>query len=222
MSGKGALRWEDALAAAPLWLYAGDLLPELPQYQTHIGLTPYGGSPRTICHDLCDPMPIPDGIVDVYQAEDVFEHIPYDQLPAVIADIHRGLKPGGLFRLSVPDYRFDHYMKRSLRDADGRILFDPGGGGRYENDQVVDGGHVWFPVFELVEELMTASPFAADGRIDFRHYTAPDGSAVMRPIDYALGNIQRTPDHDPRAQAPRRPMSIVVDAWKAPDGARNA
>lgn len=51
----------------------------------------------------------------------MFEHIEYKALHRVFDDIHRILKPGGLFRLSVPDYRCDVYARRSLYDYDKRI-----------------------------------------------------------------------------------------------------
>jgi predicted SAM-dependent methyltransferase len=58
-------------------------------------------------------MPLQDNCVESYQAEDVFEHIDYDKLPEVINEIYRVLKPGGYFRLSVPDYGSDVYIERS-------------------------------------------------------------------------------------------------------------
>jgi SAM-dependent methyltransferase len=209
------ISWREALRAPVLCLYAGELPPHFPQFDTHFGLSPLPGSSRTICHDLRDPMPIPDACVTLYQAEDVLEHIAYETLPAVIREIHRVLRPGGLFRLSVPDYRFDVYANRCWRDEAGQIIFDPGGGGGFCDGQVVEGGHLWFPVFETVAALLADSLFATQGQVSFLHYTRPDGSSVLDPIDHAQGRILRTPDHDPRSATPRRAQSIVVDCRKA-------
>jgi SAM-dependent methyltransferase len=207
-------KWEEALAGPKVNLYAGKVSRGLPQFATHWGITPYYASSRNVCHDVTMPYPIPDQSVDCYQSEDVFEHIPLARIVPIIDEIHRVLKPGGLFRLSVPDYHFDLYRDRTRRGADGQFLFDPGGGGNFRDGQVVDGGHLWFPTIELMRELMGQSRFAGGGRIEYLHYTEADGSFTIRPIDYSLGHIQRTPDHDARVADNPRPLSIVIDAWK--------
>lgn len=196
-------------------LYAGDLFPDAPQWSTHIGLTINRPNERNLAHDLTRPMPIPDESISAYQAEDVFEHIVYDAIAPIFEDIYRVMKRGGLFRLSVPDYRCDILRARSVMDTAGKIVFDPGGGGRFENGTVVAGGHVWFPTYETVKDLFDRSSFGARGIVRFLHYIGADGTSVMKPIDYALGFVKRTPDHDARVADPRRVMSIVVDAWKA-------
>lgn len=60
------------------------------------------------------------------------EHIKYTDLPDILNEIYRILKPGGLFRLSVPDYNCDILWERSEKDSNGKIRFDPGGGGSYD------------------------------------------------------------------------------------------
>jgi SAM-dependent methyltransferase len=210
-----AADWRDVLAAPDPRLYAGRLSRDLRQYDGFWGMAPDFPSRRNLAHDVTQPMPLPDAVVAVYQSEDVFEHVAYDRQPHMFDEIFRVLRPGGLFRLSLPDYRFDAYADRSQRDAAGAIVYDPGGGGRYIDGRVTGGGHLWFPTLESVRAIFAASRFATEGAVRYLHYTAADGGLVLDPIDYSLGHVQRTPDHDPRAQAPRRPMSIVVDAVKA-------
>ena len=43
-----------------------------------------------------------------------------------------------------------------LKDDEGNLIFDAGGGGSYdtENKKVINGGHVWFPRYNSVKELM--------------------------------------------------------------------
>lgn len=205
--------FDDALKAGRR-LYAGRISRGLPQYGTHIGMTPYFPNAHNIDHDITAPLPIPDNSVEVYQSEDVFEHVPESALVAVFDEIYRVLEPGGLFRLSLPDYRFDIYRDRSVRGPDGEIVFDPGGGGAFVDGKVVDGGHLWFPTYENVKAMFDRSRFATGGDVRFLHYTKADGTSVLEDIDYSLGNIIRTPDHDVRARSPRRALSIVVDARK--------
>lgn len=178
-------------------LYAGSV-PDWKQYEGLLGLTPGEGDSRHIHCDIRERHPFDDNSVDYYQAEDVFEHIEYDLLPGIIDDIYRILKPGGLFRLSVPDYRCDILLYRSLRNALGIIQDDPG----------LD--HLWFPRYETVVNLLLNSNF----NFHVLHGYTPAGDAIIRPIDYSLGYIQRTPDHDARVRNPYRPMSIVVDCYK--------
>jgi hypothetical protein len=121
------------------------------------------------------------------------------------------LKKGGLFRLSVPDYQCDVLYKRSLKDDKGEIFFDPGGGGKYRKGKIVDGGHVWFPTYRLVKELLEKTEFK---NITFLHYYDEQGNPVTKEIDYSKGHVKRTPDHDVRVKTPYRPMSIVVDCTK--------
>ena len=124
------MTFEEAAAFNGLRLYAGDI-PAKPLYENQgfIGLSIKQADWNTIKHDITRPFPLKDNTVDFFQAEDVLEHIPYEALPAVFAEIHRILKPGARFRLSVPDYRCDVYASRCQRDAQGRIVFDPDGGG---------------------------------------------------------------------------------------------
>ncbi|ORA17739.1 hypothetical protein BST14_08535 [Mycobacterium arosiense ATCC BAA-1401 = DSM 45069] len=192
----------------------------MPEYRTRqqVGLSLTKQDEWHIRHDVSMPLPIPDGSVDIYQSEDVFEHIEYCKLPATISEIYRVLKMGGLFRLSLPDYRCDVLLDRSIKDAHGNIMFDPFGGGAYRRrppvfgpKKVVKGGHVWFPKYESVLELLKDTQFSS---VEFYHYYDEKGFPHTRPIDYSKGFVKRTPDNDERVSHPFRPMSIVVDCVK--------
>jgi SAM-dependent methyltransferase len=207
--------WEDFLARNTRKLYAGKLRRALPQYATHLGVTPYYASTRNINHDVTEPFPIPAGSVEAFQSEDVFEHIERAKMVPLFNEIHRVLAPGGLFRLSLPDYHFDQHVQRSQRGPNGEIVFDPIGGGKFVDGRVVEGGHVWFPTIELVRDLFNQSLFGTRGEIKYLQYNNADGTFNLESIDYSLGYIQRTPDHDARVADRPRPISIVVDALKS-------
>jgi SAM-dependent methyltransferase len=207
--------WEDFLTRSSRKLYAGKLRRAIPQYATHLGITPFFGSTRNIHHDVTEPFPIADGSVEIFQSEDVFEHIEFSKMAALFNEIHRVLAPGGLFRLSLPDYHSDQNIQRCQLGPRGEIVFDPGGGGKFVDGRVIGGGHVWFPKIETVRDLFNESLFASHGAINYVQYTNADGTFKLDPIDYSLGYIQRTPDHDPRVADRPRPISIVVDALKS-------
>jgi predicted SAM-dependent methyltransferase len=206
-----AASWGEVIAAKEPKLYAGLLDRRLQQFSTYFGVTPFVASSKNIRHDVREKFPIPDNSVCAFQSEDVFEHVEYVDMPAIFDEIHRILVPGGLFRLSVPDYRCRLLVERSVKSEDGTILFDPVGDGQFVNGRIVNGGHLWFPVYESVKALFDASRFAD---VKFLHYTDASGESILNPIDYALGNVLRTPDHDERAASPRMALSIVVDARK--------
>jgi len=202
------MEWQDILNLRSIRLYAGDI-PDMKEYDGLIGLSLTQNNTKHILHDITNPFPLSDNSVDSFQAEDVLEHISYEKLVSVINEIFRILKPNGLFRLSLPDYGCDVLDNRSIKEPNGHIVFDPGGGGSFLNP-----GHVWFPRINAVKALIEETAFAKYGRIEYLHYYNMDGTFVMKPIDYSKGHVHRTPDFDPRVQNHRRPMSIVVDLLK--------
>lgn len=207
------MQFEDLAGRPFLYLYAGDL-PDKPQYRNTpaVGLSLTQDNERHIRHDVSTVHRVLSNTVDMYQAEDVFEHIEYSAIHGVLVDIYRMLKKGGLFRLSLPDYRCDCLYTRSLYDYNGNIVFDPGGGGEYScTGQVTGLGHVWFPKYETMKQLLTPVPFSS---IEFLHWYDETGKPHCESIDYTKGFIQRTPDHDPRVRNPYRPMSMVIDCIK--------
>ena len=189
-------------------LYAGDIPPRI-EYEDEniIGLSLWNTDKRTILHDVTKPYPIPDNSIDSYQAEDVFEHISFSQMPFVLEEIYRVLKPGGYLRISVPDYRNKKIAERCII-KNGHVLFDPlGGGSLTEEGIVINGGHVWYPIYETVDELLNNSSFRS---YEFFHYYNTDGLQIRKEIDYMKGYISRTPDNSIEDEI----ISIVVDCYK--------
>ena len=197
-----------------IYLYAGDCINNKTNIQ-FVGLSLENNNDTNIKHNVLNKMDINDNSVDIYQSEDVFEHIEYDKLCDVINEIYRVLKPGGLFRLSMPDYRCDVLYNRSEKNEKNEIIFDKGGGGDYdyENKKVINGGHVWFPKYELVKSLLDKTSFEQN-KINFLHYYDENNNSINKVIDYSKGHIERTPDNDIRVKYPYRTMSIVVDCYK--------
>jgi len=214
-----------------IYLYAGDLkqwncVPVEKRFQLTnkkwVGLTlpEYGANGKGtkdenhIHFDILDKMPLKENSVDIYQSEDVHEHIDFDFLENQINEIYRVLKPDGLFRLSVPDYNCDLLFNRTTKDENGQLMFDEGGGGWYDYNKkkIMGNGHVWFPTYEKVKNLLDKTKFK---NINFLQYWTSRTNFVLNNIDYKKGYITRTPDNDRRVMYPvRRPMSIVVDCYK--------
>ena len=217
-NSKSIVNWQELQNKKTIKLYAGDVGPDEPQFFTHVGLSLSREDGSNIKHNLTEPIPLPENSVEVFQSQDVYEHIKLDSLLPMVNEVYRILKPGALFRLSMPDYNCDVLYDRSFKTQSGEIVFDPGGGGELMQDEnnifcVRGGGHLWFPTYEVVAGILAQSDFETD---EFLHYY-PDKNrshGVTKKIDYSLGHIQRTPDHDKRVQDPFRPMSLVVDLYK--------
>jgi len=183
----------------------------LPEYGAHGKGTK---DENHIYFDILDKIPLKDNVVDIYQSEDVHEHLEFDLLKNQINEIYRVLKPGGLFRLSVPDYNCDLLFNRTKKDENGQLMFDEAGGGWYDfnKKKVMGNGHVWFPTYEKVKNLLDKTKFK---NINFLQYWTSKTNFVLNNIDYQKGYISRTPDNDKRVMYPvKRPMSIVIDCYK--------
>ena len=211
------MKFEQIINDTTIHLYLGDLDMQrrTSTGKNFIGLSLAKHDDMHIQHDVTKPYDLLDNSVDSVQSEDVMEHIEYANLKECINEIYRILKPGGLFRLSMPTYECDILYNRSKKDKEGNIVFDAGGGGSYDNvnKKVIRGGHVWFPTYQSVKQLLLSTNFD-ENKIDFLHYYDEEKRPILNTIDYSLGYISRTPDNDSRVQQPRRPMSIVVDCYK--------
>ena len=113
-----------------IYLYAGDLSQTLINDidNKFIGLSLSQSNSNHIQFDITDPIPLQNNTVDIFCAEDVMEHIEYKFQTNIFNEIHRILKPNGIFRLAVPDYRCDILFERTLKTMKGELKFDPGGG----------------------------------------------------------------------------------------------
>lgn len=208
--GSSKASFEKLSTQETIYLYAGDV-PLKAEYKKFIGLSLGQHNRNHIHHNVSNMYPLPDNCVDIYQSEDVFEHIEPSLLPDIINEIHRILKPGGIFRLSLPDYGCDLLYNRTQKNETGELQFDPGGGGDYKNGKVINGGHVWFPKYQLVKDILSRTNFKST---TFYHYYDEQGQGVTKPFDYSIAFVMRTPDNDARVQNPYRPMSIIVDCVK--------
>jgi predicted SAM-dependent methyltransferase len=211
------MKFEELLEKNEIYLYLGDIQKQRRDItgKNFIGLSLFYNNDIHIQHDVTKPIPLNRNSVDIIQSEDVMEHIEYSKLKNIINEMYRILKPNGLFRLSMPDYSCDILYKRSIKDINNNIVFDHGGGGNFDlqNKKVINGGHLWFPTYSAVKYLLESTNFLKS-KIQYLHYYDENKNPVTKNIDYSLGWIKRTPDHDERVKKPYRPLSIVVDCYK--------
>lgn len=205
------------------YLYFGSLGPHERQYQVpnFIGLALEPAHEREVRHDLAAALPYSDNSIAKVQAQDVLEHLPFERVPFVLDEIYRVLKPGGVFRLSVPDYRSPVHRRRSLYDWRGRVTGDLMMGAEPYFDaatgdariRFAEGGeaHLWFPRYELITHLVLKSEIRKS-RITFWQAFLDDHTFLAEPFPEDEMYVQRALPHDRRAGG--APVSIVADFQK--------
>jgi SAM-dependent methyltransferase len=206
------------------YLYFGSLGLHERQYQVpnFIGLALAPQHDREMRHDATAALPFGDASIGKIQSQDVFEHLPFEKIPFVLDEVYRVLKPGGVFRLSVPDYRSPVMKRRSVYDWRGRVTGDLLMGATPYFDETTgdarvrfreDGhAHIWFPRYELVTHLILKSEIRKSREIKFYQCFLDDHSFLCEPIPDDEMFVQRAAPHDRRAGG--APTSIVVDFTK--------
>jgi len=191
----------------PVYLYAGDICDEIHMSNPYLyGLSINKCDNKHILHDITQKYPLLDECIDNYQAEDVLEHIELKYMKETINEIYRILKVGGIFRICLPDY-YSPYLKRvSMKEQEGNIIFDPTGGGILTKEGVKQGGHVWFPTYKKMEEILSSSSFR---EIKFLCYHTEDERLIRKEIDFSKGYIRRIPMNDSDMI-----YSMVIDCYK--------
>ncbi|MEJ7788566.1 MAG: methyltransferase domain-containing protein [Thermoleophilaceae bacterium] len=151
---------------------------------------------RFVHHDLVYGIPFPDGCAQAIFSSQFFEHITRADAERLAAEALRVLEPGGVIRISVPDFvwlvaEWQRGAKRAAIDG----IFGADGSGEYAR-------HRYMYDEELLGELLTGAGFTDVTRCRFREGRVPDldvldnreGSLVMeaaRPRSGALRSPQQ-------------------------------
>jgi SAM-dependent methyltransferase len=206
------------------YLYFGALGVAERQYRVpnFVGLALRPTHDREIAHDILEPLPFATGSIRKAQSQDVFEHIAYDALPPVLDEVFRVLAPGGVFRLSVPDYRSPVLRRRSVYDTHGRVVADLMMGGGVAFDKATGlatavfreggGAHLWFPRYELLLELIVKSQIRMCRTLRLYQGFLDDHRWIVDAIPDDEMHVKRAVPQDQRAGG--RPVSLVCDFMK--------
>lgn len=134
--------------------------------------------------DLRRPLPLPAGSVDAVFLEHVLEHLPAQVGLAAMDQAYRLLRPGGVLRVSVPDFGrwAREYAARATGTGPGGNLFTEVRPGRPTDlvalaEVVYDHGHVSIWDTETLVELLRAAGFhevAGSAYGEGRVHPAPD------------------------------------------------
>lgn len=197
--------FEDLDLQKDIFLYAGDICDNKHLSQKYLyGLSITKGDAHHILHDITNKYPLPNESIAAYQAEDVLEHISYESVLPAIDEIYRILKKGSVFRICLPDYNSPFLKSMCMRNNNGEILYDPFGGGDYSEEGVINGGHQWFPSYDLMRDLLSKSRFED---IRFLCYYTQNSELVYHYIDDSNGYVNRIQDGE-------EIYSMVIDCYK--------
>jgi hypothetical protein len=206
------------------YLYYGNLGISEHQFKfkKFLGLALYPTHEREIKHDAMTPLPFPAESITKIQSQDVFEHLAMDSIPFIFDEIFRVMAKGAIFRLSVPDYRSNLLRQRSIYDCNGKILGDlmmgasahyNSSSGAVEINFIKDGNaHIWFPTYELIQDLISRSSIKNCQTIKFRQCFLNDKEFICEALPDDELFVMRSVPHDMRAGG--KPVSIVVDFHK--------
>ncbi|WP_404924609.1 methyltransferase domain-containing protein [Nisaea sediminum] len=181
-----------AAAGTPLRIVLGGAAPEAGWLGSDIGF--FDATDPAVWADLVGA----EGRVERLLAEHVFEHIPPELVPAVLANAYRYLEPGGTIRIAVPD---GHNP-----DPDYIRHVEPGGIGPGADDHK--------QLFTV--ESLSAALAAAGFTVEPREWFDAGGDFHEEPWIAERGHIHRcrrfgTPDKS----FPSSHLSLLVDGIKA-------
>ena len=123
-------------------------------------------------------LPFADDTFDMVLLNDVLEHIPQRDVPLMLREAYRVLRPGGISIIHTS--AFGIYMRRWLR---------PGPPGRIDADDVTDGHLNRMEKYELLQYIAGAG-FKTEKFVFYKHFFQPLSDLPIR-VFKAIGRILR-------------------------------
>ena len=129
-----------------------------------------------LCWDLANGLPLPDGYIEGIYTEHCFEHLPLDLCKRTIAEAFRVLKPGGTFRVVVPDggLYLDLYQRSKAEPVDfpyveaGKFAAGSVTPMMAVNEMFRGHGHLFAYDFATMGKLLADAGFVSIERKTFR------------------------------------------------------
>ena len=134
-------------------------------------------------------LPFEDGTVDEVRADAFLEHLSFKEEPIMFREVYRVLKPGGVFKFSVPD--FEDAVKKWLNAKDDWKDF-------YRDDEEAISQAHWFGQYSYSTDnrwgyLMACifGPQNSEGQFHKNAYTEPKIETICNKIGFCKPQISR-------------------------------
>lgn len=203
------INFENLKINEEITLYAGDIVDDVHLNNENVyGLSITHCDDKHISHDVTKPYPLPDNCIASYESECVFEMIGEENIPFVLDEIYRILKPGGWLRIVLPDYYSPYLKERSMRDEQGNVVYDAGEtyAIKYGKEGLI-GGTIWYSNYDSLNRKIKDSKFSI---VDWSCYHTADGSLKRKEIDITKGFIRRVNNNSLDEDV----YCMVVDLYK--------
>lgn len=161
---------------------------------------PFGRFPHNVCYgDIIQGLPLPDNSIDLLYCSHVLEHLTVDEVRLALTNCHRHLKPGGIFRLVLPDLEAmaQQYVQSSDPDAVHEFMRLTWLGKEVQNrsllaffkEWVSRGRHLWMWDYKALAQELANVGFHNILRVRFGDSGIPEFTAVEDPErwTYELG-----------------------------------
>lgn len=172
MSSKLWVQFGCGLCAPEKWLNYDSSptlrLQRVPLLGTLVPSGPYGRFPANVLYgDVVKGLPLPDGAAELLYSSHVLEHLSLDDLRLALRNCRKVLRPGGVFRLVLPDIELliDQYKADVATDAAIRFMENtllgkksrPRGIGSLVREWLGNSQHLWMWDYKsLAAELQKA------------------------------------------------------------------
>lgn len=121
--------------------------------------------------DLERPLPLPDRAFDAVYSSEVIEHIRREKVPALLLELRRILKPGGVMRLTTPDMEACCQLYLGTHKYPINAIRDTWREGQFSNliwmnTYMRDWGHQWVWDFPALSEAIERAGFVNVNRCE--------------------------------------------------------
>ena len=162
-------------------------------------------SPRIVYGDVVRGLPLATGSVDVAYSSHMLEHLAFDDLRTALREVHRLLRPGGVFRSVMPDLEAEvaAYVASTADDRASEFLRStllgmasrPRGLLGHLRAAVGNSQHLWLWDYRSIATRLAEAGFTDIRRASFNDSTEPSFAEVEHPErwDGCLGFECRKP-----------------------------
>lgn len=161
---------------------------------------PFGRFPKNVLYgDIVQGLPLPNGSIDLLYCSHVLEHLTFEEAQLALRNCYYHLKPGGIFRLVLPDLEaiVQQYVQATEIDAAHQFMRLTWLGREAQHRGLISffkawvsrGQHLWMWDYKALAQELTNTGFVNIKRVRFGDSGIPEFAVVEDPDrwTYELG-----------------------------------